>query len=92
MVNVQRLLHSKSGQIIISVVLGFGLATLFRKVCKDKNCITFHGPVISEQDVYKHDEKCQKYVLESAKCNPTKKIIDMEERTDKPKKAFFGII
>lgn len=90
--NVQRLLNSKSGQIAISIILGFGLATLFRQVCKDKNCITFHGPVISADDIYKHDEKCQKYSLESAKCDSTKKIVDMEEHTDKPKRAFFGIL
>ena len=92
MINMQRLLNSKSGQIAISIILGFGLATLFRQVCKDKNCITFHGPVISEEDVYKHDEKCQTYSLASAKCDSTKKIIDIEERTDKAKKAFFGIL
>jgi hypothetical protein len=90
--NLQRLLNSDTGRIIISVVLGFGLATLFRKVCKDKNCITFHGPVISENDIYKHDEKCQKYVLESGKCDSTKKIIDIEKRTDVAKKNFLGII
>lgn len=90
--NLQRLLNSDTGRIIISVVLGFGLATLFRKVCKDKNCITFHGPVISENDIYKHDEKCQKYVLQSSKCDSTKKIIDIEKRTDVAKKNFLGII
>jgi hypothetical protein len=90
--NLHRLLNSESGKIIISVVLGIGLATLFRKVCTDKNCITFHGPVISEDDIYKHDEKCQKYALQSSKCDPTKKIIDIEHRADVAKKNFFGII
>jgi hypothetical protein len=90
--NLHRLLNSDSGKIIISVVLGFGLATLFRKVCKDKNCITFHGPVISENDIYKHDEKCQKYTLQSSKCDSTKQIINIENRTDVAKKHFFGII
>ena len=89
---MQRLLNSKSGQIAISIILGFGLATLFRQVCKDKNCITFHGHVISPDDIYKHDETCQKYSLESVKCDSTKKIIDIEERADKAKKPFFGIL
>lgn len=92
MINVQRLLNSKSGQIAISIILGFGLATLFRQVCKDKNCITFHGPVISADDIYKHDDKCQKYSLESVKCDTTKKIIDMENRPDIHKKSFLGIL
>ena len=44
---VQRLLNSKMGKVALSIILGFGLATLFRKVCTDKNCIVFNGPVIS---------------------------------------------
>ena len=92
MMNVQRLLNSDTGKIVISIILGFGLATLFRKICKDKNCITFHGPVISETDIYKHDEKCQKYTIQSTKCDNTKQIIDIEKRTDIAKKNFLGII
>jgi hypothetical protein len=90
--NIQRLLNSDTGRIVLSVVLGFGLATLFRKACTDKNCITFHGPVISEEDIYKHDDKCQKYVLQSSKCDSTKQIIDIEKRTDIAKKKILGII
>lgn len=90
--NVHRLLNSEPGKIVISIILGFGLATLFRKVCTDKNCITFHGPIISEEDIYKHDEKCQKYVLQSTKCDSTKKIIDIEQRTDIAKKKILGIL
>jgi hypothetical protein len=90
--NVQRLLNSNTGKIVISIILGFGLATLFRKVCTDKTCLTFHGPVISEADIYKHDEKCQKYVIQSTKCDTTKKIINIEQRTDVAKRNFMGII
>ena len=39
--NLKRLLYSSLGKIIISIMLGLGLATMFSKVCKDKNCITF---------------------------------------------------
>ena len=35
--NFKRLLHSKFGQIIISILLGLGLATLFRKFVKIAN-------------------------------------------------------
>ena len=50
---LQRLLNSKMGKITLSIILGFGLATLFRKVCTDKNCLVFNGPIISETDIYK---------------------------------------
>ena len=51
----QRLLHTETGRIIISIVLGLGIASLFRKVCKDRSCIAFRAPPLKdlEKDVYK---------------------------------------
>lgn len=78
--NFKRLLHTKMGVIVISIVLGLGLATIFRKVCTDKNCIIFKGPIISDvvDKTYKHGEKCYKYTINSTTCNPNKKIIDIK--------------
>ena len=42
--NLRRLIYSDIGKYIISILLGLGLATLFRKVCKDRNCIVFKAP------------------------------------------------
>jgi hypothetical protein len=77
--NLKRLLNTGLGKIFISVLLGLGLATLFRKVCKDKNCISFNGPVISEIDgkIYKYGEKCYKYEATAASCDANKQIVDM---------------
>lgn len=77
--NFKRLLHSEFGVILISVLLGLGIATLFRKVCTDKNCIQFKGPIISDvlDKTYKHGDKCYKYKVNSTKCNPTKKIVEI---------------
>lgn len=80
--NLQRLLHTEIGQTFISILLGLGLASLFRKACTDKNCLRFNGPVISdiEGKIFKHDNKCYKYVSNSAKCDNTKRIIDVSEQ------------
>ena len=45
--NLKRILHTSIGQGLISIILGLGLATMFRQVCQGKNCINFNGPVIS---------------------------------------------
>lgn len=60
---IGKFLESKAGQIIISIILGFGLATIFRKVCKDNNCIMIQGPKVSEVNkyFYKIDDNCYKY-------------------------------
>jgi len=70
------LLRSKSGQIIISIILGFGLACLFRKVCKDRECIVYHAPNINEikNSIFSFNKKCYKYIQETTTCdkNPVK--------------------
>ena len=77
--NFKRLLHSSLGKIIISILLGLGLATIFRKVCNDKNCLTFKGPILGDIDgkIYKHGEKCFKYNATSTPCDKNKEIVDI---------------
>lgn len=79
--NVKRLINSTFGKIILSILLALGLASLFRKVCTDKNCVVFNGPVITEVDgkILKHGEKCYKYSMEADKCDSTKRVVDIAE-------------
>jgi hypothetical protein len=79
--NIKRLITSPIGKIVLSIILGVGLASLFRKVCNDKNCITFNGAVIKDIDgkTYKHGEKCYKYSASPYKCDTMKRIIDIGE-------------
>ena len=62
---------------IISLLLGLGLATMFRKACSDGNCLSFNGPIISEVDgkTFKFGEYCYKYELFPTKCDPTRKTV-----------------
>ena len=62
----------------MSLLLGFGLASLFRNVCKDKNCIIFHAPPLEQikNKIYKYEDKCYKYETTQTKCNKNKKIVD----------------
>lgn len=80
-----RLLNTETGQLFISVLLGLGLATLFRKVCTDKNCIRFNGPVISEVDgkTYQFDEYCYKYNLVPSRCSALKKTVHIDDASAK---------
>jgi hypothetical protein len=61
----------------MSILLGFGLATLFRSVCKDKECIVFQAPPLEEikDKIFKFDNACYKYVPISTKCDESKKIL-----------------
>lgn len=84
--NIRRLLYTDIGRILISILLGLGLATLFQKVCKDKNCLRFSGPILSEIDgnIYEHNDKCYKYAMHSVKCDKVKRVIDVANPEDMP--------
>lgn len=58
------------GKTIISVIVGLGLASLFRKVCNDRSCIIIRGPPIEDvtNKIYSFDDKCYKYEVENTSC------------------------
>jgi hypothetical protein len=89
--NIRYLFNDPIGKFFISVILGLGLATMFRSVCKEKNCIRFSGPVISEIDgkIYKHGDKCFQYKVESSgKCTPNKRVLDIVPQAKTDVKLF----
>ena len=61
--SISDLLKSNTGSIIISVVLGLGLAALFRKACSDNKCVVIKGPNTEETRNYhyKINDECYKY-------------------------------
>lgn len=58
-----KLLTTKTGSILTSIILGLGLAALFRRACKNGNCVVIKGPNIEEvkRFYYKVNEECYKY-------------------------------
>ena len=72
--HLSKFIHTETGRTIMSILLGLGLASLFREVCKGKNCIIYESPDFKEIEgkTYKHDNKCYKYKPESATCSINK--------------------
>lgn len=79
--NFRKLLHTDVGKNLISVILGIGLASLFQKVCNEKNCLIFNGPVIHEVDgkIFEYDGNCYKYDVSTVSCDTTKRIIETSD-------------
>ena len=69
---------SKKGRIIISIIWGLGLATLFRKVCKGRNCIVLRAPDPNEikGKIYRFDDKCYKFDPKITTCKNKKYILN----------------
>ena len=78
--HLEKFVHTGTGKIIMSVLLGFGLASLFRTVCKDKQCLKFHAPPLEKinDKIYKNGEKCVKYHAVPTKCSSMIKTVEFE--------------
>jgi hypothetical protein len=65
------MLESNEGKILLSILLGLGLASMFRQICKKGNCIVIKGPPRKETEsyFYKIRDECYKYTPYIVPCN-----------------------
>ena len=75
------LFHTDRGKIIVSIILGLGLASIFRKYCDGKNCYHFIGPEHNNlrNEIFSHDSnknKCYTLNEKNVKCDNNKKILE----------------
>ncbi len=72
-----KLLHSEVGKILVSIILGLGLATLFRRVCSGKNCLNFVGPEYKElkERTYRYNDDCIAFKEHAVTCDKSKKVL-----------------
>ena len=71
---LKNIFDTELGRIIISIILGLGLAAVFRKVCTGNNCLVIKGPNIQEVEkyYYKIDNDCFKYKPVVTPCDSSK--------------------
>jgi len=74
---IRKIMQSHYGRMIIAVILGFGLSTLFRKSCQEKKCLQFKGPSLQEieEQTYAYKDKCYQFKPNNIKCSSTKKTV-----------------
>lgn len=81
---MQRLLalfRTEKGKILLSIIIGVGVASLFRKACSDrKQCIVFKGPNMEDirKNIYRHGNKCYSFKEKSTKCGSAPKRVEFE--------------
>lgn len=75
---LKRFFENETGKIIISILLGFGLSTLFRKNCENQDCIIFKSPYSSDDKdkLYKYGNECFIYRPKTINCDDGKKYVD----------------
>jgi hypothetical protein len=74
---VDRLTETDAGCILFSIIIGLGLAALFRRECIGNQCIVVEGPNPNEVkfNTYKLDDRCFKYTPYIVDCNKQTDII-----------------
>jgi hypothetical protein len=72
--NLLSKMKKPSGKIIMSILLGFGLATLFRSVCNDESCTEYVAvqPKEIKNKIIKNNGRCYTYNMETTQCNTNK--------------------
>ena len=75
---LKRFFQTESGKVIISILLGLGLATLFRQSCKGTTCMEFKAPSLEDikKKKYKYGDKSFQYEMSSSVCNNMKKSVN----------------
>jgi hypothetical protein len=70
MLDIEGLLKVPHMATLLSFVLGFGIACIFRPVCKGSNCIITQGPSVSEINdaVYQFGNKCVEFKGKAVAC------------------------
>jgi hypothetical protein len=78
MLNLSKFIENPTGRIVMSIILGFGLSSLFKMSCKDKNCIIYKSPdlINIKGNIYSFNGECYKYSPKEVKCDKTKRIIN----------------
>jgi|TARA_B110000285_G_scaffold77963_1_gene89813 hypothetical protein len=68
MLKVEKMLKSETGALIASLVLGLGIAGLFKMSCDSRSCIIYKGPDFSEKKIVKVNGKCYNVSEEMMDC------------------------
>ena len=74
--HIRRLIYSKFGRYIISFILGMGLASLFRRACRERNCLKFVAPPLNKIDkqVFQYNNTCYKFEQSAEHVHHIKKL------------------
>ena len=77
MADYWKLMEDPALSTVVSFLLGFGIAAMFRPLCKGSDCIILHGPPVKDimNKVYQMGEKCVEFTTEVVDCPKDKKDI-----------------
>jgi hypothetical protein len=69
--DISKIINDPNNAILFSILLGIGLASMFKKVCKNGNCVIIKGPKMDDinHNHYRIDNDCFKYTPYVVDCD-----------------------
>tara|TARA_Y100000741_G_C18140563_1_gene512965 strand:- start:270 stop:518 length:249 start_codon:yes stop_codon:yes gene_type:complete len=67
-INADVFFKSETGMKIISIIMGLGIAGLFKMSCDSRSCIVYKGPDMSKKKQIKYNDKCYKSTEVISQC------------------------
>ena len=74
----KKFIGSETGVFVLSIILGLGLACIFKMSCDSQNCIVYRAPDYSEKKIIKYNDKCYEPNEHMETCDSNKKIIEYD--------------
>jgi hypothetical protein len=76
-----KLMEIKGFSTLLSIVLGFGIAAMFRPLCKGSECVILRGPPVGDirGSVYQYGKKCVEFDAKPVPCPSGKSTIPVVE-------------
>ena len=71
-INANAFFKSETGMKIISIILGLGIAGLFKMSCDSRSCIVYKGPDMSDKKKIKYNKSCYKTEEVITECDKNK--------------------
>jgi hypothetical protein len=70
MANYWTLMENPLLAALVSFMIGFGIAAMFRPLCQGSECVVINGPPVSDvvNKVYQMGEKCVEFTTEVVNC------------------------
>lgn len=77
MVSLFNIMASPTIATLISFILGVGLATMFRPICKGPDCLVIRGPPVQElrETVYQFGSRCVEFKTRTVECPADKSAV-----------------
>lgn len=91
---IDTLFYTDNGQIVVSCIIGLGIAFMFKRVCAD-NCTIYRAPLISEIEgkKFKLEDTCYQYSPIIVDCDNKQNILipyDINDKPDNKIKSFIN--